>query len=589
MTWLSAPLARIALVWLVLAVILIARAWSAIGELRFPDPDDVLRIVQVRDLLAGQSWYDLHQYRIDGPAGTLMHWSRLVDLPLALVIAALSPLVGQDTAELIAGVALPIVTLGAIVFVVAGTASRFMTGREVTLACLCLGLAPALLVQLQPLRIDHHGWQVFTVVLALGGLACMRGVRGPVLSGIALGVGLSISLEVLPIAAAFGAVLVLRWLADGVTRAPFVAFLAALAVTLALTFLATRGFADLARHCDAISPAHIGLFAIVAGGAGIVARFNPRSRSALVAALGAPVVAGAGFYIGLAPECMAGPFGNLDPVLREFWYENVAEGRPAWRLPTALWLPVVAQGLIAIAALAWLWRNRSGEGRRFWFEYLVILLATFASALLVWRSFAFVGALSAIPLGWLTARLLEALGNARTAWRKVLVALGMLFALLPSFPFAMANLIAPAGNANAGANAGPAGAGACRLTESADALNALPAAKIFAPMDLGPAVLFHSPHGVVATAHHRARLAMSDVVTAFLGTPDEARAVVRRHGAEYVMLCAGMGEVELYRKRAPAGFAARLVSGDVPDWLEQVELEGPPQVHLWRVRPGGTS
>src|ERR1700733_1318490 len=47
------------------------------------DTDDATRLVQVHDFLAGQGWFDLTQYRIDPPDGLLMHWSRLVDVPIA--------------------------------------------------------------------------------------------------------------------------------------------------------------------------------------------------------------------------------------------------------------------------------------------------------------------------------------------------------------------------------------------------------------------------------------------------------------------------------------------------------------------------
>jgi hypothetical protein len=60
-----------------------------------PDPDDALRLVELRDWLGGQGWFDVTQYRID-PAhgGVAMHWSRLVDVPLAAVVVALRPLLG---------------------------------------------------------------------------------------------------------------------------------------------------------------------------------------------------------------------------------------------------------------------------------------------------------------------------------------------------------------------------------------------------------------------------------------------------------------------------------------------------------------
>src|SRR5690606_33981857 len=63
------------------------------------DNDDVMRLVQVRDLLAGQSWLDLTQYRLALDGGTLMHWSRLVDLPIAGLIWAFAQLLPAERAE----------------------------------------------------------------------------------------------------------------------------------------------------------------------------------------------------------------------------------------------------------------------------------------------------------------------------------------------------------------------------------------------------------------------------------------------------------------------------------------------------------
>ena len=54
------------------------------------DNDSLLRLVQVRDLLGGQGWFDLHQYRMGPEGGFVMHWSRLVDAPIAAIILAVA-------------------------------------------------------------------------------------------------------------------------------------------------------------------------------------------------------------------------------------------------------------------------------------------------------------------------------------------------------------------------------------------------------------------------------------------------------------------------------------------------------------------
>ena len=71
------------LIWGVAVVTLVAT--SGINSV---STDDAMRLVEVRDFLAGQNWFDLTQYRLDPPDGVVMHWSRLIDLPLALLIRA---------------------------------------------------------------------------------------------------------------------------------------------------------------------------------------------------------------------------------------------------------------------------------------------------------------------------------------------------------------------------------------------------------------------------------------------------------------------------------------------------------------------
>ncbi len=50
----------------------------------FADSDDAMQLVEVRNFLAGQNWFDLNVARLDPPQGVFMHWSRFIDAPLAL-------------------------------------------------------------------------------------------------------------------------------------------------------------------------------------------------------------------------------------------------------------------------------------------------------------------------------------------------------------------------------------------------------------------------------------------------------------------------------------------------------------------------
>jgi len=573
------PRLRVLLVWALLAAVLLVRALPQIAAQTFPDPDDLLRLVQVRDLLGGQAWFDLTQHRIDAPRGVPMHWSRLVDVPIALIVLGLAPLVDTGLAEQVAVVVVPLLTLGMIVFLTAWIAARWLDRECVTLACLCLGLAPVLMAQVQPMRIDHHGWQVAAALAAVAGLAVQDRARGAIVAGVAIAVGLAISLEVLPLGAVLGAVFAARWLTNGRDSTSLLGYLASLAIASIAVFAATRGPGALAQHCDQISLGHLGMFAIVAGGAALVARVHPGSRIVLAILLLLPVVVGAGYYLWSAPQCTAGPFAQLDPLVRSYWFENVAEGRPAWRLAPEQWVPVVAQALIALGALAQLWRRESGRPRQFWGEYLLVFIVMLVTGLLVWRSLAFVGALSAIPLGWLAARLLRLFGEARRAPRKAALAGGLVLALVPGFPIAVAGAVTPAA-----APAGDGGTSPTQFVHHAATLGALTPATMFAPLDMGPAVLLETRHRVVATAHHRAPAAMHDVIATFIGSEAGARARIARHGAEYVVVATDLPEMRLYASEAPHGFAARLIAGKVPAWLEPVDLDLPRTIKVWRVK-----
>src|SRR3546814_15625540 len=81
----------LALFWLAAAIWLVSQKWAAIKGLALPDTDDNLRLQQVRDWLGGQGWFDLRQHRMLPPEGADIHWSRLVDLPLAGLILLFKP------------------------------------------------------------------------------------------------------------------------------------------------------------------------------------------------------------------------------------------------------------------------------------------------------------------------------------------------------------------------------------------------------------------------------------------------------------------------------------------------------------------
>ena len=564
-------------VWLCVSAIL-ALASPHLAAGRFPDADDVMRLVQVRDLMGGQDWFDLHQYRVNPPAGTLMHWSRLVDLPLAGLIGLLAVFLPLATAEFAAVILWPLLLLLATMLVVGRLASERLGPGIAVLAAALFVLVPMVAAQFQPLRIDHHGWQILTVAAALWAVFRPDPARGGLIAGLAMATGLMISLETVVMAAGFALLLTWRWLVDDAERVWLVRYLQGLAGGLAVLFLLSRGLVDLAPHCDVIAPAHLGLFAVVATGATMLGVAAPTSRIAVLAGLAVSGLIGVALVGLAAPTCIASPFAGLDPLVRDQWYVRVTEGMPLWRREPSDAIPAALQCLLALA-IALHEGLRGDQARRGWWrEYALVLAVATIAGFATFRSIAFAGMIATIPLAWLVARVFAFWrSDARLPVRFAAVA-ALLPALMPAaFVVPLLSLMAVPSSPDIRASR-------CELHSHAHLLDRLPAGLVFAPLDSGPDVLLRTRHSIVASGHHRAGPGMRDVIAAFSGDERTAYERITANRATYVLACTDVVELSGYREAGgPQSLAALLAEGKAPAWLEPVELGGPDALRLWKV------
>jgi|GEM_PF-227241 len=579
------PGRAIFLVWLTLCALLLLIARSRITEQRFPGPDDTLRLVQLRDLLGGQGWFDLHQYRIDAPDGVLMHWSRIVDAPLWLAMKVLTPLLGQAQAEQVTMVAMPLLVLGLILLAVGRLSWRLFDTQTAVLACLAVAFWPPILAQVQPLRIDHHSYQIMCVAMAGWALVWRSPLRGGAFAGTMMAMGTMISLETLPMAAAFSGILALRWFADHRERWWLVSYMQALALGMVLLFALTRA-TDLASHCDVIAPAHLGFFLITALGTGAIAALPQMPRPALFLMFCVAGATGLSFVALTGAECFVPPFSDLDPVLRQQWYLSVIEGLPIWHHPLDRAIPALLQVLVALGASVALWARNQDWQRRFWLEYSLLLFAAIVAGCLTFRSMSFPAVLGAVPMGWLALQLLRHFRATDRISAKLLSALAIYLLLLPSAPVVVYEKLIK--RDSPAMQSGPVKVrdSACRLEDNAHLLDKLPPAKLFATLDIGPAALLKTHHSVVATGHHRAPRAMLAVINGFTAQPDQARQIIAVEAAQYVVFCSDLNESAKWRRTGGSdGLAAHLLTDDVPDWLERVDVGGPDELKVWRVLP----
>jgi hypothetical protein len=576
------------LAWLAACLILTAANASEIAELAFPDPDDTLRLLQVRDWLAGQSWFDLRQYRMNPPEGAPMHWSRLVDIPIAGVILMLRPLVGTVAAELAALVAVPLLTLAVVMALVAKVTRRLLDREHAILAAFVVPVPAAVALQLRPMRIDHHGWQMALAMAALLAMLDPNRRRSGLIAGTATAIWLAISMEGLPFAVALVALAALRWLIDSKEGERLVATTGALAITSLLLFALTKDVAGWsATFCDALSPVHLAVLVLGAVGSAAIVRAAPRPAAGKVACLIFLGAAGAGLMRSLAPHCAGGPFETLDPLVYNFWYLNVHEGLPVWRQRPEVAVIMLAFPLIGLLGTWRCFARADGERRVAWGTMLFMLAAAFLTAIFVMRASA-VANLVAIPGGLVLFRsAVQRARQVRSLPLRLAMTVASLAIIAPGQALALGNrLAASQASSSASAEARPQ---RCIDRGDVEALRRLPTGDIAAPLDIGPSIIVLTHHRIIASGHHRNDKGMRDTIRIFMSEPTAARSLMARRSIDYVVVCPNLPETHLYRMHNPRGLWAELDAGRTPEWLEPLRLPGVKRLLVWRVKQGGGS
>lgn len=578
-----APDAPRAALWAVLSWLAcgMAMLWLFRGDLStlgFRDPDDAMRLAQIRDWIGGQAFWDVSQHRVNPPVGGPMHWSRIVDMAVAGLTLLLTPMTGAAGAELVACAIVPLLLLGVLTAALF-TATRRVAGSGIALLALALLLtAPSILVQFTPLRIDHHGWQIVMATLALCGAINVRPVRGGIVAGLALATWLQISSEALPYVALFGAAFALRhWIARA--QGPrFIAYVVTLGGSALVLLALLRGPQALVdRHCDALSFVYLWPLVTLAIASAIAARligFDTGRRRFLIAAIGGGAALATFLFTG--GPCLSGdPFAALGPVAYRLWYLQVMEGRPVWEQSLELQGVILLPPLIGLAASLAAARDAVGDVRARWLTIMLLLAGATLVSLLVMRALSVAHVFALPGIAWLLLRLFTRVQASRAALARVTGSVALV-------------LLTPVGLCGAwvavAAKTEPAKATSanCRAANTLAPLKALSSTTLFAPLDLGPDILVQTRHSVIGTAHHRNAAGITAVIEGFVDAPDAAHAVIGRTSARYLVTCDGLTEYRLYGQENRAGLAAMLVKGRVPDWLEPIPGKGP--LRLYRIR-----
>lgn len=559
------------------------------------DNDDAMRLVEVRDLLAGQGWFDMMQYRLGLAGGTLMHWSRLIDAPLAGLILFFGLFLEKTAAEAVALAIWPLASVPPLIYAIGLGARRL---GDVAAMNIAMGFAVILVVtsnRFLPGAIDHHNVQL--VIVAGLAAVLLDGRYGPAnyaIGGLLAALALAIGAETTPLIAAVCLAVTGLWAWRGAVFAPAAsAFGLSLALSISVFFFATVPPSRYAVvTCDNLS---FGFYALAALGGALMmlsARFasgwNFRRR------LG--VIAGNGVLIGLAalvlaPQCLGNPLAGLDPLLVTLWLDKVTEAQSF--LATVRNEPALVGGFYAVGffgaavSLSRVLRDDRAEGHALLF---LLIAVSWIIALIQIRGAIFANLLAILPLSLLVSEL-----RRRANAEPQDIAAGFCFfavtlASVPAvwvvggvLPTESLNGIMTRlqGQAPVEIEEGETCAGEAALSP----LAALPPGVVAAPSNLGTAILRFTGHRVLTAPYHRNQAGMLTELHIGLAVPKEAEAFLRGAHVTALAFCPSDPQTRAIAGTKPDGLYAEMLAGRIPAYLEPLPKAEGSGLQVFLVRP----
>ncbi len=609
-------------VFATLVLLFILSPHSLLRHFALSDTDDYTRLTQVMNWLAGQGWYDLGQPRLSPGDGTVIHWSRLVDLPLAAVALLLKPLFGLRAGFMAAAFVVPIVLLGLILLPLVTSMMRpFVPRARINLAAVMVIFASSVLFNFSPGRVDHHAYQIaingFGFISLIYLVHCPRRWEPAIAAALSFAAGLWIGGEVFPGLTLFGIILgVMAAWRGGILLSRAALFGGVLALSAIAVLPLARPWGEWERlEITWFSGAYV-LFAVLLGATLILTWFGGRYvvkrelRLALFAALG--FMDGALFFL-IVPNALAGPYANFELLSAPMVLGHVTEAQPlagffrgsfsdasSFGHATVAFLQLLFLPFAGLGVVAWNVLKNKTHRRLSWLllgAYLLVflLLSLFWQA----RVSTHMQLLMLVPVTWFVWRLWDIIaryceGRARF-WAEILA-----FSILVLIPIVLLPGMAASKPLYPDILLFPASRGkpVCSIDLALAVLNdpegyGKRPRVILSSMNDGPTILFRTQHIVLSAPYNvKSNRDSFDFFNARLN--DQAEGIARRRGVDLVLLCRKIsafytgvnettrfyadlktdsdGKLHMLSDKDHPTMIERLLHDKAPAWLKRVEI-----------------
>ncbi|MGB0907337.1 MAG: hypothetical protein ACPGVT_07570 [Maricaulaceae bacterium] len=578
------------LIIIIIVKSIVAEKFGHVG----PDPDDEMRFVQIRDFLTGQSWYETDQYRLGLFGGTDMHWSRLPDIPIIILTKFFELFSSQETALRYAISIWPPLTITFLIIALVKGANFWVNENiaesKTPLFILVLGVVFAIaFYRFRPGAIDHHNIQIGLVALSFAfALDPTQNQKSFFISGFTAALSIAVGVEVYIFIAVICAFVALNWLVIGKEASnASIGFGVGLTLGLLIVFFLVTSPADYMQvYCDSLS--RITVMAGLMGGLGLAILGWRGKQLGTIGRFTWLVILGlvCGLTLTLqAPQCLANPLAALPIEVENIWLASVNEAKPIWgnKEGRSIFLPMfLGPPLLAL----WLSIRSHLQNPKWSSRVLITGLLISALGLMIYqvRFYPFAYLFAMLPLAAWISRV-YVWGHEKSTQERM-ASLRYIFCGLLSMQFiwgAPGTLLA--GEVGEITKLAKEARKACYSDDVIKALSELPPGLVAATSNGGSKILLHTHHRSLSGNYHRNPQGIAMQIGIGLSDPDTAYEILREAKVDYVHFCGTSPQSETLVLRNMDGLYARLMSENIPDFLEPIgpALENG-SVNLFRVK-----
>ena len=576
--------------------------------------DGMARLVRIQHLWETGQWFDSTNVRINAPFGFVSQWTRPLDalillfsLPLMLFMSA------KDAIASAAWIHAPILQI-VTCFFIAGTTKHLAYStpnpKDAVFYSMFLVVFPMqfMLPVFGVGNADHHALQMVLFVGSIYYIARSyfvpdKQMRSALYAGVALGLGIWVSLEMLPACIVPTLWFCGRWIRSGdrlhgKTAAAFVAGITGM-IASAIVLNPPTDWVGIAQYqtaswdavvYDRVSIVHvIGMMAILAGWLCITnlpckypnCLGNLRYR--IVASAVVCAVIALGFWL-FFPSFYGGPAVEVDSRVREIFYNQrvlasekglFSVGERAFGLIYLACMAIPVTGLLGCVVWGCVVWARSKTKQHLVFFFLLSLCVHVGITLTQVRHVIFPYLVSCVPLAVIIC-------SVKGKYKKILLA--TILSVAPLFLFVLSGSTAPQTEKIAN----------CDREILLSFLQAHSGDEgrpyiVLSHMDHSSYIVYYTDHNAIASGEHRNGQGLLDAYDMLNGHREEALNLLAKRRVDIIALCPSHEETRdlIHEGRNPDSLYQQLLFLDKlpPDWLVPVDLpKGSGDWKIYRVR-----